>query len=413
MWLWILVFLLLAAGAGAYFYLNMNKKPKIIAFYESDPEELEIRLVLPSIITKNLTVTSTPALPQNAVVDLQIGTPDITITGFNQNTLYTFSIPDYESSNPIFTGLRPPTTPAPTPGVTPTPAPTPTPGATPRPTPTPAPTPMPPPLFTVTTGDTSVTISYKYVPNATSYQFLLLPFYINESSVSPIPPNPFTFNVSSQTSDSVTFSNVTPYRYRCYAQATTSSWSTELKIKEISMPLIINNPIIAVTTLLYDKVHLYFKKDESRDYSGTVTSTPEGVLFDNATLDNAITLNSSTLTPQPYRFFIQGIAGGSNLLFRGAGTLSNLTLLDLKIDIAKLTDTTFTASIKAITGTNATGLTYQFIVYDTNLNYLYSAVSQTSNTITYSKVPYGSYTVTVQVSNSTGTRIGVSDLITI
>jgi hypothetical protein len=410
MWLWILIFLLLAAGAGVYAYLNLTKKPKIIAFYDS--EESEVLLVLPSIITKNVTVTSTPALPPNVVIDLQIGTPDITITGLNPNTLYTFSIADYESSNPIFTGLRPPSTPAPTPtpGVTPTPAPTPTPGATPRPTPTPAPTPMPPPLFTVTTDDTSVTISYKYVPNATSYQFLLLPFYINESSLNPIPPTPFTFKVSSQTSDSVTFTDVTPYRYRCYAQATTSSWSTELLSKNISMPLIINNPIIAVTTINYSQVHLYFKKDESRNYSSTATSLPTGVEFDNALLDNAITLNSSTLTGQPYRFFIDGVNGSSNLLFKGPGTLSEA---NMTVNITKLTDSTFTASINAITGTNATGLTYQFIMYDANLNYLYSAVSQTTNSITYSKVPYGSYTVTVQASNSTGTRIGVSNLVTI
>jgi hypothetical protein len=101
-----------------------------------------------------------------------------------------------------------------------------------------------------------------------------MPYYINESS-KPFAPSPFTYRVSSQTSDTVTFSNMTAYKYRCYVQATNSNWSTELLRKDISMPLIINNPIIAVANTTNTQVNLYFKKDLNTVYSiGSVNSTP-------------------------------------------------------------------------------------------------------------------------------------------
>jgi PKD repeat protein len=90
----------------------------------------------------------------------------------------------------------------------------------------------------------------------------------------------------------------------------------------------------------------------------------------------------------------------------GQGSLASSTVAPV---ITKINDTSFSASITSITAATS----YQFIVYDTNLDFLYSAVSQTSNSFTYSNVPIGTYVVTIQASNSTGTKVGVSSPITI
>jgi hypothetical protein len=254
-------------------------------------------------------------------------------------------------------------------------------------------------------------MSYKNVQNATSYQFLIMPYYINESSDNPFAPSPFTYRLSSQTTDTVTFSNMTAYKYRCYVQATNSKWSTELLSKEISMPLIINNPIIAVANTANNQVNLYFKKDSNTVYSiGSVNSTPtfpsnSFVSLDNKVIDNGIILNTSALTGV-YRFSLNGVAGSSNLIFMGQGSLASATVAPV---VTKTNDTSFTASIPTITGVTS----YQFIVYDMNLEFLYSAVNQTSNSFTCSNVPFGTYVVTIQASNSTGTKVGVSSPIVI
>ena len=95
----------------------------------------------------------------------------------------------------------------------------------------------------------------------------------------------------------------------------------------------------------------------------------------------------------------------------GQGSLTSANVTPV---ITKVSANSFTASIPAVTGATS----YQFIVYDNNLlsmpiGYLYSAVTQSTSTMTYSNVPNGTYVVTIQASNSTGTKVGVSSSITI
>ena len=381
MWTIILFIVLVLCGAGYYYFYIYNAKKKIIALYANS----SMLLVLPELIKTNLTVTSTPAL-QNATVENEIGTPGISITGLSPNTLYTFSISGYDKSNAIYTGLPPPT-------------PTPTPGAT----------PLPPPKLTVTKTDTSVTITHPIVANATSYQYFLYPLYNSESNIL---PNPFTYKVASQTTNTCTFSNITPYLYQCAAQATSATWTTDMLLKEVAIPLIINNPIIAVCDVNYTQVYLYFNKDVDKMYDiSSVTATP-ALTNSNITDSNVNLLKINSLTANTlYRFSINGITGNSNLIFMGQGSLASANVTPV---ITKVSANSFTASIPAVTGATS----YQFIVYDNNLlsmpiGYLYSAVTQSTSTMTYSNVPNGTYVVTIQASNSTGTKVGVSSSITI
>ncbi len=373
-WIYILIIGIILLAGGAYYLLIYNAKKKIIAIH--DATNSEITLILPEILTSNKTVTSTPAIAGVNVVNW-IGTPIISIKGMAANTLYTFSISGYENSNPIYIGTSPVT----------------------------------PPTFTLTKTDTSVTITHPIIANTTSYQFAILPFYNpNQNTLT----NPFTYNASSQTSNIITFSNITPYRYICVAQATNATSTSYPLPKMISIPLIISNPIIAVCDVNnYNQVYLYFKKDiDNPNPSVTsIPSLPNNSSIIDSTIDNALVIGSLTLNVL-YQFSITGITGTSNSLYIGQGNLASANVTPV---ITKVSANSFTASIPAVTGATS----YQFIVYDynflgmNNMGYLYSAVSQSTSTMTYSNVPNGTYKVTIQASSSLGTKVAISGNITI
>jgi hypothetical protein len=123
------------------------------------------------------------------------------------------------------------------------------------------------------------------------------------------------------------------------------------------------------------------------------------------TIDNGLKIGSLTSNVL-YQFSINGISGTSNSIFMGQGNLASASVTPV---ITKVSETSFTASINAVTGATS----YQFIIYESNLKYVYSATSQTTTSMTFSNVPYGTYVATIQASNSIGTKVGVSSNITI
>jgi hypothetical protein len=366
-----IIVIVIVLCAAAYYYFFMFNRKKMIALYSGS----QITIILPELIKTNLTVTATPAL-QGATVVNNIGTPIITITGFSLNTLYTFSISGYDNSNPIYTGEL-------------SPAPTPT------------------PVLTLTKTDASVTMTHTPVPNATAYQFLMIPVHYIQNNV-PV-PNPFTYYVSRQTNANVTFTNMTPFKYNCIGQATNAAWSTPMLNKEISFPLLINRPIIAICNTNYTNVNLYFVKEIDRTYTislvTSVPSLPNNVSLIDSTIDNGLkigALNANAL----YQFSINGISGTSNSVFMGQGNLESATVTP---QITKVSATSFTVSINAVNGATS----YQFVIYETTIQYLYTAVSQTTSSLTLSNMPYGTYVATIQASSAIGTKVGVSGNITI
>jgi hypothetical protein len=373
-WIYILIIAIIILGGGAYYILIFNAQKKIIATYNHSNSQID--LILPEIISANKTVTSTPAIQGMTVVNI-IGTPTITVRGMTANTLYTFSVSGYENSNPIYTGTPP----------------------------TPAPT------LTVTKTDTSVTITHPIIASTNSYQFFILPFSNQPNTL----PTPFTYYASSQTSNIITFSNITPYRYACFAQATNATSTSFPTGKMISIPLMINNPIIAVCDVNnYNQVYLYFNKGIDAEYPRSsitsIPSLPSNSDIIDSTIDNGLAIGSLTSNVL-YQFSITGITGTSNSIFMGQGNLASANVTPV---ITKVSANSFTASIPAVTGASS----YQFIVYDYNLlgmgiGYLYSAVTQTTSTITYSNVPHGTYKVTIQASSSIGTKVGISSNIVI
>ncbi len=379
----ILVIVIVLCGAAAYYYFFMsNTSKKMVALYSN----AELLLVMPELLKTNLTVTATPSL-EGATIRNIIGTPLISITGLSTNTLYTFSVSGYDKSNPIHTGLPPPP-------------------------PTPSTTPLPEPVLTLTKTDTSVTMSVSNIRNATSYQFLMMP-YFNSQELNFIPPNPFTYKVSTQTNTNVTFTNITPYKYFCITHGSTSSWTSNFLSKTISIPLLINRPVIAILDINnYNQVFLYFMKDTDRAYTTSlVTAIPSlpnttGIL--DSFVDNGLKISQVNINTL-YQFSVNGITGSSNSLYTGQGTLGFAPLTPL---ITKVSATSFTVSINPLTGASS----YQFVIYNYSNNlggYLYAAASQTTSSMTFSNVPYGTYRATLQACNSTGTKVGISGDITI
>ncbi len=372
--MYLIIIGIILLGAGGYFLFSNNSKKKIVASYNHSNSQID--LFLPEIISANKTVTSTPAIQGMTVVNI-IGTPLITVKGMTANTLYTFSISGYENSNAIYTGTPP----------------------------------TPAPILTVTKTDTSVSITHPIVASTNSYQFFILPFYNPPNAL----PTPFTYYVSTQTSNIITFSNITPYKYSCFAQATNATSTSFPTGKMISIPLIINNPIIAVCDVNnYNQVYLYFNKGIDTEYTNSsVTSIPSlpnnsGII--DSTIDNGLAIGSLTSNVL-YQFSITGITGTSNSIFMGQGNLASANVTPV---ITKVSANSFTASIPAVTGASS----YQFIVYNYNLlglniGYLYSAVSQSTSTMTYSNIPHGTYRVTIQASSSIGTKVGISSNIVI
>lgn len=369
----IIVIVIVLSAIGIYFLFFNNTNKKMVALYANS----ELLIVLPELLKTNLTVTATPAL-QGATVVNKIGTPLISITGLSPNTLYTFSISGYDTSNAIYTGLPPPI-----------------------PTPTPGTTPLPAPALTVSKSDASVSMTYSTPQNATSYLFLMMPIFNSQSSFI---PKPFTYYVSKQTNTTVTFSNITPYKYVCFGQGSTATWTAPILIKEISVPLLINRPIIAICDTNYTDAYLYFVKDIDRTYTmslvSSVPSLPNNVSIIDSTVDNGLkigALNGNAL----YQFSINGISGTSNSLFMGQGNLASAAVTPV---ITKVSETSFTVSINAVNGATS----YQFLIYETNLRYTYTAVNQTTSSLTLSNMPYGSYVATIQASSAIGTKVGVS-----